>query len=440
MLKLHTPTHDIPALEQRLNDLLAEPPERVAVFHAKPTRLQRLVRRLSASSPLMTKVIGTLKAWRLTGYSPRWLVLKIPVVAPLARKVRARWRFPREVVLHLQRQDEALRQSNERHAKELALLGERMDVSLRTMQEHLQGIFQERLDDIVREQQAHIEEQQARFEAQQARFEAQQARFKEIADGMSLMEYVQTNTQNRLGRLEESGAQGALNGTRPAATEKYADYYVALENLYRGESEAIEARFEPYLAYMREAAAGSPQDPVLDLGCGRGEWLAILRRENMHALGVDADAAMLEQAKTRAAHVINGDLLEVVEAADPGSYGAITAFQVVEHLPLEALLRLFAAAARALRPGGVIVFETPNPENLQVAAYSFWLDPTHVRPLPPPLLDHFARYFGFIDVRIVRSNPWPDEMNLADDAPASRHINKLLFCEQDYALVARKPL
>lgn len=237
--------------------------------------------------------------------------------------------------------------------------------------------------------------------------------------------------------LLEAACRSPAAGSAEASP--YPDYYVGLENLYRGESQAIEARFSPYLAFIREAAAGGSQDPILDLGCGRGEWLAVLRREGLCASGVDSDASMLEQARSRGASVVQGDLLSFIEAAAPASYGAITAFQVVEHLPLEVLMRLFAASARALRPGGVLIFETPNPENLQVSGYSFWLDPTHVRPLPPPLLDYFARYFGFIEMRIVRSNPWPLDRSLEDASPAAQYLNKLLFCEQDYALVARKP-
>jgi SAM-dependent methyltransferase len=396
MPKLFTTTHDIPALEQRLKNLLDEPPEQVAAFLPKPTFLERFIRRVTASGPLPRKIINGLKAWRLTGYSARWLVLKMPMVAPFARRLRAFLHFRRTVNSHLQRLDENVRQVHAHH-----------------------GAEQKRLEQLLRRQQA------------------QQDR---LAHGIEFFERIHANMQARLTRLEAAASQAASSTAVVAnKVQDYADYYVSLENLYRGESSAIEARFERYLDVMRAAEVGGVQDPVLDLGCGRGEWLSILSREGLKSVGVDADAAMLAPARARGEQVLQGDLITFLEGAEAASYGAVTAFQVVEHLPLEALMRLFAGAKRALRPGGVLVLETPNPENIQVASYSFWLDPTHVRPLPPPLLDYFARYFGFIDVQIVRSNPWPGDQHFPEDSPVYRHLNKLLFCEQDYALVARKP-
>ncbi|HVK94375.1 MAG TPA: methyltransferase domain-containing protein [Noviherbaspirillum sp.] len=398
MPKFHTPTHDIPALEQRLKEILEEPPERITFSPVKLSLSRRLVRRFAASGPLPRKIVNGLKGWHLAGYSLRWLLLKVPMVRPVGRRVRAFLYFRRQVISHLHRLEHQLHESNEQIAR------------------------------LVIEQQRHEESLAKQFNAYQA-----------LTDDIHLRERISADTQARVVRLE--AARGAaIDAENDTAKADYADYYLALENLYRGESSAIEARFEPYLAFMQEAAAGGTSDPVLDLGCGRGEWLSILRRENLNALGVDADAAMLAQARERGENVVQGDLLPFIENASPDSYGGVTAFQVVEHLPLDVLMRLFAAAKRILRPGGVLVLETPNPENLQVSSYSFWLDPTHIRPLPPPLLDYFARYFGFIDIRIVRTHPWPAEQHFPEDTPVANRLNKLLFCEQDYALVARKPL
>ena len=108
----------------------------------------------------------------------------------------------------------------------------------------------------------------------------------------------------------------------------------------------------------------------------------------------------------------------------------------VTGLPLEQLLRLLQSALRVLRPGGMIILETPNPENLQVAAYSFWMDPTHQRPLPPPLLLHMAQHTGFVDCHIQRSSPWPSDQQTPG---LPQPLPKLLYAEQDYALIARKP-
>lgn len=403
MPKLHTSTHDIPALEQRLKDLLEEPPERVAFSPATLTRTQQLVRRFAASGPLPRKIVNTLKAWRLTGYSPAWLAVRIPVVRTIGRRAKGFLTYRRRVNAHLNQ----------------------LDHHLIHQSEHINRLAADLSNDMA-----------ARLAAERERSNERMA---EMARSLKNLQQALAISENRLTQLETSGR----NFAAPAAAggeQEFGDYYLALENVYRGESSEIEARFEPYLHYIAEAAAGTEQDPVLDLGCGRGEWLRILRRQGLDSLGIDSDAGMLQLARDGGSKVIQGDMLPFLESAKPESFGAVTAFQVVEHLPLEVLMRMFAGAKKVLRPGGVIILETPNPENLQVSGYSFWLDPTHVRPLPPPLLDYFARYFGFIDVRIVRTHPYPADQQFTEDTPAARRLNKLLFCEQDYALVARKPL
>lgn len=235
--------------------------------------------------------------------------------------------------------------------------------------------------------------------------------------------------------------EGTVASVPPAASppEGFADFYLGLEDTHRGDPAAIRARLDPYLAEVQQAGAGSKDAPVLDLGCGRGEWLQRLGELGLTALGVDSNPAMIADAQARGLHIIEGDLLAVLESSAPASLGAVTAFQVVEHLDTPSLYRLFRAAVAALRPGGVLILETPNPENLQVGAFSFWFDPTHVRPLPPSLLMQFAVQFGLEDKRILRSSPWPESQRLPEDSPAAARLNKMLFCEQDYALIARKP-
>ncbi|MGQ9830940.1 MAG: class I SAM-dependent methyltransferase, partial [Thermochromatium sp.] len=215
------------------------------------------------------------------------------------------------------------------------------------------------------------------------------------------------------------------------------DWYMEFEETHRGSAEDIRQRQRRYLPFVREAIPEPSAGRVLDLGCGRGDWLALLGEEGFEALGVDNNAALVDAARRAGLHVHKADLFDYLKSLTPHSLAAITAFQLVEHLPLDNLLALFAEVRRVLRPGGLLILETPNPENLQVGAYSFWMDPTHVRPLPPPLLHQLARHFGFIDVRIERLNPWPQ---YREDAESVDPLNRLLYCGQDYALIARAPL
>lgn len=219
-------------------------------------------------------------------------------------------------------------------------------------------------------------------------------------------------------------------------------WYLDFEQAHRGSSEEIARSQRVYLPFVHEVIADSADRQVLDLGCGQGEWLALLREEGISALGVDSNHAAVTSARQQGLRVHQDDLIDYLTRTDSQSVAAITAFQVVEHLDLDTLLSLFEQARRVLRPGGLMILETPNPENLQVSGYSFWLDPTHQRPLPPPLLFQLAQHFGFIDLHIERVNPWPEHQRLAEqpDDQTLERLRKLLYCEQDYALIARTPL
>jgi len=236
----------------------------------------------------------------------------------------------------------------------------------------------------------------------------------------------QATTQQLAERLEQ--VSGPAGGGLPPAV------YALIEAPMRGEPQEIEARLAAYLPYAREAAATGRR--VADLGCGRGEWLELLRREGIAAVGVDGNAAFAAQARAKGLSVAVADGLAWLRRQPPGSLGMVSLFHVVEHLPPATLWAWLTAAAAALAPGGFLLIETPNPENLQVAGYSFWLDPTHQRPLPPPLMTALVSAAGFEPVELLRHAPWPQATET--DAAYPPHLRKLLFCEQDYGLVARR--
>lgn len=391
MLRLYTENLDAERLQTRLESLLDHgfahrPGDDSIPAPSRVSALRRTLRRV----PMLRRIVNGFTAWKLSGWSARWLVLRAPVLGPLASRI---WGVltQRGFRLHV-----------------LAELGQ-----LGAQQQQLRLDF-ERLQTAMPRADANL------LEA--------------LADETRLLRNQLDRADERLRRFErhvrlDANADHAL----------FPAWYLALEHTCRGETIDIEARLAHYLPHLTAAQAGDPGRPVLDLGCGRGEWLALLARQGLHARGVDCNGAMLAQARERGLEVIEDDLIAFLRTADADSYGAVTAFQVVEHLDQDTLLELFRQAARVLRPGGILLLETPNPENLQVAAYSFWLDPTHVRPLPPPLLAHTAAWFGFTDIRIERSRAWPDALRLEDPGPAARHLEKLMFSEQDYALIARKP-
>ncbi|HEX8853826.1 MAG TPA: methyltransferase domain-containing protein, partial [Pyrinomonadaceae bacterium] len=168
-----------------------------------------------------------------------------------------------------------------------------------------------------------------------------------------------------------------------------ADYvrdalYLALEDAFRGTRGEIKERLKIYLPFIKKAP---PAGPVVDLGCGRGEWLEVLRHAGVtEAVGVDQNRVMIEQCRERGFEVIARDAISYLQSAEDDSLRAVTGFHFAEHLPFPALVRVVDEALRALAPGGVLIFETPNPENMVVGSCNFYLDPDHRNPLPPPTL------------------------------------------------------
>ena len=400
MFKVYIETLEPAQLQSRLETLLQEGGTRVSVnrylaVQSQQTRVRRLLRRWSWLRDLQKGFM----TWRLTGWSPRWIVRRIPVLGPLAWKVYGVI-TQRDFRLHVLGELAQLSDSLQRLQREASRLDATTVGTLLPIAAHLQT------------EQALLRDQIARASN----------RFSTI--------------EQRIAAVPPAPGSSA---THEPDSSLFPSWYLALENSLRGGMSDIEARLERYLPYLACAQVGQPGWPVLDLGCGRGEWLRLLRKRGLLARGVDTNPAMLDEARKEGLDVSNVDLITALRSAEASSVGAVTAFQVVEHLDQNTLLALFQQALRVLQPGGVLLLETPNPENLQVGAYSFWLDPTHVRPIPPPLLAHSASYFGFIDVAIVRSNPWREDLRLDAEGDAARHFDKLMFSAQDYALIARKP-
>jgi SAM-dependent methyltransferase len=231
--------------------------------------------------------------------------------------------------------------------------------------------------------------------------------------------------EERLTRVERRGgpASPATVAAQPTATA-VPDYF-AFEARMRGSTADVRERQRPYVEDFRDAA------PVLDVGCGRGEFLGLLRDAGVEGRGVDADADMVAYARGEGLEIEQADALAYMETAVPGSLGGIFAAQVVEHLPPPTLFRLLELAARALRPGGLLVAETINPLS-PLALRSYFADLTHAQPLVPETLALLASQAGFGDVKTRFLNA----PRHADDV--DERIREILFAPLDYAILARR--
>ncbi|MFW5734838.1 MAG: glycosyltransferase, partial [Oceanidesulfovibrio sp.] len=206
--------------------------------------------------------------------------------------------------------------------------------------------------------------------------------------------------------------------------------YWELEEHFRGSPKEIEKTFAIYLPYVRERIREG--EVVLDLGCGRGEWLAMLRRNGIHGQGVDSNETMVRQTRVRGFTVAHASALDHLQTLPDNSLAVVTAFHLMEHLPPDGLVRLWEETYRVLRPGGMLLFETPNPENVQVGTYYFYLDPTHKSPIPPPLACRILEALGFRDVGIQRSQ------EVEPPVFANPELDRFFSCGMNYAVLAYK--
>jgi SAM-dependent methyltransferase len=238
-----------------------------------------------------------------------------------------------------------------------------------------------------------------------------------------------------------SAAVGVANSFATGGIESFK--YVGFEDQFRGSTTVIRERLQDYLAVF----AG--QQDVLDIGCGRGEFLDLLRQQGIRARGLDINHEMVEQCRQRGLDASEGDALTCLQGLDDESLGGIFAAQVVEHLQPDYLVRLLQRAGEVLRPGGVLALETVNVACWFAFFQSYVRDITHVRPLHPDTLAYFVRASGFPHVEVQYRSPYPDAHKL-QHVPGGEalhytvnanvdKLNSLLFTHLDYAVIARKP-
>jgi SAM-dependent methyltransferase len=220
--------------------------------------------------------------------------------------------------------------------------------------------------------------------------------------------------------------------------QAFDEMYFAFENRFRGSRGEIKERFQVYLPYLQQNRIGTEEMPVLDLGCGRGEWLELLGEQHLRAQGIDKNRAALAQCRDLGLNVTEADILPYLHLLPGQSLGGVTGFHIIEHLPIEALLGLFAEAARVLKPGGLAIFETPNPQNVLVGAHNFYLDFTHRNPLPSLTVQFLLEARGFHDVKVLPLHPYPESLRLPDDgSEIAKRFNEYFYGPQDYAVIGR---
>ncbi len=214
-------------------------------------------------------------------------------------------------------------------------------------------------------------------------------------------------------------------------------FYLAFEDKFRGERQDIQKLQQNYFSILADAKINKENSVILDVGCGRGEWLELLKREGYTAKGIDINKLMVEQCCDRGLDVVETDVISYLQSLSDASINVITGFHIIEHLSFPILLQLFDEAVRVLQPGGCLIFETPNPANVWVGSHTFYFDPTHRNPLPSQMVKFVAEYQGLQAVKILNLNPIPDNQKLHGSDLAER-FNQYFYSAQDYAIIGYK--
>ncbi|HEY8413427.1 MAG TPA: methyltransferase domain-containing protein [Pyrinomonadaceae bacterium] len=221
----------------------------------------------------------------------------------------------------------------------------------------------------------------------------------------------------------------------PPQAHRLDALYVSLEDVLRGTPEQVKEQVKVYLPVLNEAKI---TDDILDVGCGRGELLEVLRDSGLQAKGVDNNQVQVARCKALSLDVVEQEALTYLRSLPGESLNAVIALHFAEHLPFETLVSFLDEVGRILRPGGLVILETPNPENLLVGSCNFYLDPTHRNPIPIATMELLVQARGFADLRVMRLHPVADVKIEVKDQLTS-HLNHFLYGPMNYAVVAHKP-
>jgi 2-polyprenyl-3-methyl-5-hydroxy-6-metoxy-1,4-benzoquinol methylase len=212
--------------------------------------------------------------------------------------------------------------------------------------------------------------------------------------------------------------------------------YVSFEDRFRGTRGEIKNRVEYYLSYVDRISDSFSKVQVLDLGCGRGEWLELLEERGYQAKGIDLNRIMVKISQDFGLDVKEYDAIKYLESLEDSSLEMITGFHIIEHIPFPQLIKMYDEALRVLKPGGLVIFETPNPENLIVGSCNFYTDPTHINPIPPHTAHFILEERGFVNVVIDRIEK--GSVYSLSDPLLNEFYNSRIAQYPDYAIIGQK--
>lgn len=246
-------------------------------------------------------------------------------------------------------------------------------------------------------------------------------------------------------KIQNSAIQQSIsageNVVVPAEDEYSCIDYFDFENHFRGSREAIKNVQKQYISYFEG------RTNVLDLGCGRGEFLELMQENNIDAIGVECYTEFAEYCKMKNLNVVEDDALKYLEKQE--KIGGIFAGQLIEHLKFNQIVKLCEMAYEKLEEGAYIILETPNPMSLAIYTHAFYMDPSHNKPIHPLTMEYFMKKVGFkkVEILFTATSKYPVEIpelksdnieNIDAFNASMKEVGNALFGSQDYAIVACK--
>ncbi len=222
--------------------------------------------------------------------------------------------------------------------------------------------------------------------------------------------------------------------------ERLEDFlYLSFENRFRGVREDIKRRLLAYESFLKEKEEFFKSLPILDIGCGRGEWLEVLKERGFEAVGVDINETMVNECKERGLNAVLSDALSFLREKKDESFSLISGFHIIEHLDFRVLVELLDEIFRVLKPGGAVLFETPNPINIEVGTSEFYMDPSHKNPIHPKAGSFLIESRGFVDVNYFFVEHGEFGSSLKNPKEYSlKTFEDFLKVPKDYALIGYK--
>ena len=234
---------------------------------------------------------------------------------------------------------------------------------------------------------------------------------------------------NTLARNLATGEDRTIDELR-----EWDQFYASFEEQFRGSAEEVEERLRFYLPFLTEL---KPESQILDIGSGRGDWLELLRKQGFNPRGIEVNEALAEHARQQGLDVVSAEMMVYLGQQADNSLDLVTVFHLIEHFNIGKLIRLLDEVKRALRPGGLLILETPSPENLVVAACNFHADPTHYKPLYPQTLIFLLDRKGFGDLHLHYLHP-VENSPFTGESEGSQQLDLWFFGPRDFAVIARK--